>query len=139
VSAEKVILLLGRRDEPTDGVADYCEKLREAGFPHGLSFEPVQLPWAENGWGPALAELRRSAAGWRDRWVLLQFTTLATPRDPDQVLMSGSRVFVPAHGDEHVLVIDGSTTTAWAQGIAPIGLAADPVLNLLVVVTNSHE
>jgi DNA-binding beta-propeller fold protein YncE len=69
----------------------------------------------------------------------LQFTTLATPRDPDQVLMFGSQVFVPAHGDEHVLVIDGSATTAWAQGIAPVGLAVDPTHNLLVVVTNSHE
>jgi glycosyltransferase involved in cell wall biosynthesis len=80
VSAEKVILLLGRRDEPTDGVADYCEKLREAGSGHGLAFEPVQLPWAEHGWGPALAELRRAAAGWRDRWVFLQYTTLAWSR-----------------------------------------------------------
>jgi DNA-binding beta-propeller fold protein YncE len=69
----------------------------------------------------------------------LQFTTLATPRDPDQVLKYGSRVFVPAHGDEHVLVIDGSTTTAWAQGISPVGIAIDPMHNLLVVVTNSHE
>jgi hypothetical protein len=77
VSTEKVILLLGRRDEPTDGVADYCEKLREAGLQRGLSFEPVQLPWAEHGWGPALAELRKATAGWRDHWVLLQYTTLA--------------------------------------------------------------
>jgi hypothetical protein len=46
---------------------------------------------------------------------------------------------VPAHGDEHVLVIDGSVTTNWAEGIAPVALAADPLLNLLVVVTNSHE
>lgn len=75
-----MILLLGRRDEPTDGVADYCEKLREAGSGHGLAFEPVQLPWAEHGWGPALAELRRAAAGWRDRWVFLQYTTLAWSR-----------------------------------------------------------
>jgi glycosyltransferase involved in cell wall biosynthesis len=80
VSAEKVILLLGRRDQPTDGVVDYCEKLREAGLPRGLSFEPMQVPWAENGWRSALAELRRAAAGWRDRWVLLQFTTLAWSR-----------------------------------------------------------
>jgi len=80
VSAEKVILLLGRRDEPTDGVADYCEKLREAGPVHGLAFEPVQVSWAEHGWGPALAELRRAAAGWRDRWVFLQYTTLAWSR-----------------------------------------------------------
>jgi DNA-binding beta-propeller fold protein YncE len=69
----------------------------------------------------------------------LKFTTLATPRDPDQVVISGSRVVVAAHGEEHVLVIDGSTRTSWAQGIAPVGLAPDPALNLLVVVTNSHE
>ncbi len=69
----------------------------------------------------------------------MQLTTLATPRDPDQVIMAGARVFVPAHGDEHVLVIDGSATTSWAEGIAPVALAADPLLNLLVVVTNSHE
>ncbi|MEP6751349.1 MAG: hypothetical protein ABI959_01215 [Candidatus Dormiibacterota bacterium] len=69
----------------------------------------------------------------------LQFSTLATPRDPDQVIMSGSRIFVPAHGDENVLVIDGGAVTTWAQGIYPVGLAADPTQNLLVVVTNSHE
>jgi DNA-binding beta-propeller fold protein YncE len=69
----------------------------------------------------------------------LRFATLATPRDPDQVVLSGSRVFVSAHGDQQVLVIDGSTTSAWAQGLAPVGLAPDPALNLLVVVTNAHE
>jgi hypothetical protein len=69
----------------------------------------------------------------------LRFTTLATPRDPDQVVMSGSRIFVAAHGDEQVLVIGHATTTAWAQGIAPVGLATDATHNLLVVVTNSHE
>ena len=36
VSLEKAILLLGRRDEPTDGMADYCEKLREAGVLRGF-------------------------------------------------------------------------------------------------------
>jgi glycosyltransferase involved in cell wall biosynthesis len=77
VSAEKAILLLGRRDEPTDGVADYCEKLREAGGRHGLAFEIAQARWAELGWSRGLAELREAAAGWRGRRVLLQFTTLA--------------------------------------------------------------
>src|SRR6202051_3666891 len=105
-SAEKAILLLGRRDEPTDGVADYCEKLREAGLEQGLSCEPVQLSWAEHGWGPALAELRRSAAGWRDRWVLLQFTTLAwsrrgfplrAPRVLDVLRQCGARPGVVFH------------------------------------------
>jgi len=69
----------------------------------------------------------------------LQFTTLATPRDPDQVIKSGSRIFVAAHGDENVLVIDSGAMATWAQGISPVGLAVDPTQNLLVVVTNSHE
>jgi glycosyltransferase involved in cell wall biosynthesis len=77
MSAERVILLLGRRDHPTDGVADYCEKLREYGAARGLSFESVQVGWAEKGWRAALAELRAAATAWRDRWVFLQFTTLA--------------------------------------------------------------
>ncbi len=106
MSAGKAILLLGRRDQPTDGVADYCEKLREAGLPRGLLFESVQLPWVEKGWGPALAELRRAAAGWRDRWVLLQFTTLAwsrrgfplrAPRVLDVLRQCGARPGVVFH------------------------------------------
>ena len=80
MTPEKVILLLGRRDEPTDGVADYCEKLREAGSQHGLSFEIVPIYWAEKGWREAFAELRKAASAWRDRWVLLQYTTLAWSR-----------------------------------------------------------
>lgn len=77
---EQVILLLGRRDHPTDGVADYCDQLREAGARRGLSFESVQVPWSEKGWPAALAELREAASAWRNRWVLLQFTTLAWSR-----------------------------------------------------------
>jgi glycosyltransferase involved in cell wall biosynthesis len=80
MTAGKAILLLGRRDEPTDGVADYCEMLREAALRRGLSFEIAQVPWAEKGWDAALAELRSAAAAWRDRWVFLQFTTLAWSR-----------------------------------------------------------
>lgn len=80
MSREKAILLLGRRDEPTDGVADYCEKLREAGPARGLAFEIAQLLWAEKGWDHALAELRKAAASWRGLPVFLQFTTLAWSR-----------------------------------------------------------
>jgi glycosyltransferase involved in cell wall biosynthesis len=113
VNPEKVILLLGRRDEPVDGVADYCEKLRAAGLRHGLEFEPFFLRWAQKGWGSALTELREAAAGWRDRWVLLQYTTLAwsrrgfplrAPRVLDVLRQSGARPgvvfhdFRPAHG-----------------------------------------
>ena len=113
MSVEKAILLLGRRDEPTDGVADYCEKLREAGVSRGLPFEVVSVQWAEKGWRDALAELRKEAVAWRDRWVLLQYTTLAwssrgfpmrAPRVLDVLLQSGARPgvvfhdFMPARG-----------------------------------------
>ncbi|MBZ5642555.1 MAG: glycosyltransferase [Acidobacteriia bacterium] len=76
MSAEPVILLVGRRDHPTDGVADYCDKLREYGAARGLAFEAVPVRWAEKGWNGAFAELREAASAWRDRWVLLQYTTL---------------------------------------------------------------
>jgi DNA-binding beta-propeller fold protein YncE len=67
------------------------------------------------------------------------FKTLATPRDPDQVVQSGTTVFVAAHGERDVLAIRGGTVNAWARGSAPVGLAADPPLGLLVVVVNAHE
>jgi glycosyltransferase involved in cell wall biosynthesis len=80
MSAGKAILLLGRRDEPTDGVLDYCEMLRAAADLRGLFFELARVGWAEKGWRAALADLRKQAESWRDQWVLLQFTTLAWSR-----------------------------------------------------------
>src|SRR5579863_1658365 len=106
MSAGKVILLLGRRDEPTDGVLDYCQYLREAGIARGLSFELAQVPWAEKGWRKALAELRETASAWRNCWVLLQYTTLAwsrrgfplrTPRVLDVLGQCGARPGVVFH------------------------------------------
>lgn len=67
------------------------------------------------------------------------FKTLATPKDPDQVLQSGSTVFVAAHGDRDVLAIRNGSAAAWARGAAAVGLAADAQLSLLVVVVNAHE
>lgn len=77
MSVENAVLLLGRRDEPTDGVADYCEKLQKAGTAAGTPFEIASVSWAQKGWTAALAELRNTAKAWRDRWVFLQYTTLA--------------------------------------------------------------
>jgi sugar lactone lactonase YvrE len=68
-----------------------------------------------------------------------QFTTLARPKDPDQIVQSGSTEFVAAHGDREVLAISGGHVADWATGAAAVGLAPDGRLGLLVVVTNSHE
>ena len=106
MSAGKVILLLGRRDEPVDGVLDYCHYLREAGLASGLSFDLAQVHWAEKGWRAALAELRETASAWRNCWVLLQYTTLAwsrrgfplrTPRVLDVLRQCGARPGVVFH------------------------------------------
>lgn len=67
------------------------------------------------------------------------FKTLAKPRDPDQVVQSGSRILVAAHGDHEVLAIDGGQTQHWAMGSAPVAIAPDPAMNVLVVVVNAHE
>jgi glycosyltransferase involved in cell wall biosynthesis len=113
VSDESPVLLLGRRDQPTDGVADYCEKLRAAGIARGVPFEIAPVQWAEKGWTAALASLGQAARGWRDRWVFLQYTTLAwssrgfplrTPGVLDVLKKCGARPavvfhdFLPAQG-----------------------------------------
>jgi outer membrane protein assembly factor BamB len=67
------------------------------------------------------------------------FTTLATPKDPDQVLFSGSTIFVAAHGDRDVLAIKAGLTNVWAPGAGAVALASDPALGYLVVAVNSHE
>lgn len=67
------------------------------------------------------------------------FTTLARPRDPDQVVLSGSTVLVASHGDREVLAIDGGMTSAWAAGAEVIAIAPDASLNLLVLAVNAHE
>ncbi len=67
------------------------------------------------------------------------FSTLATPRDPDQVVQSGSTIFVAAHGDRDVLAIAGGRSSGWARGAAAVAIAPDPSLGLLVVVVNAHE
>ena len=67
------------------------------------------------------------------------FTTLATPRDPDQVIPTDSTVLVPAHGDHEVLAIRGGRPNVWARGAAAVALAPDPALGIIAVVLNSHE
>jgi glycosyltransferase involved in cell wall biosynthesis len=73
----RIIALLGRRDEPTDAVEEYCRYLGDALRAYGFEMEFERVPWAERGWPMALRELRAKAGAWRGRWVLLQYTALA--------------------------------------------------------------
>jgi len=78
---EPVVALLGRRDEPTDAVEQYCIHLGEALRTHDFAMEILRVPWKERGWPIALRNLRQRATDWRGRWVLLQYTALAwSPR-----------------------------------------------------------
>ncbi len=72
--------LLGRRDEPTDGVRDYCRWLGRALEQHGIELIEVEVPWAQQGWRRALAGLRKRTGGWRGRWILVQYTALGWSR-----------------------------------------------------------
>ncbi len=101
--------LLGRRDEPTDAVEEYCRYLGDALRAHGFAMELARVAWAERGWPGALRELRRQAAGWRGQWVLLQYTALAWsgrgfplrfPRVMSVLRDAGARVAVVYHDVE---------------------------------------
>jgi len=72
-----IIALLGRREQPTDGVADYCRFLGEALAKRGIPFEIAEVPWAERGWAYATQWLQERSQSWRGQWVLLQYTALS--------------------------------------------------------------
>ena len=74
---ETCVALLGRRDEPTDAVEEYCTWLARGFAPLGISLELARVPWARKGWRAALADLRRHAPAWAGRTVLVQYTALA--------------------------------------------------------------
>jgi glycosyltransferase involved in cell wall biosynthesis len=73
----RITALLGRRDEPTDAVEEYCRYLSAALRTHGFEPDVVRVLWPERGWSAALRELAQQAAYWRGRWVCLQYTALA--------------------------------------------------------------
>jgi glycosyltransferase involved in cell wall biosynthesis len=74
------IAVLGRREEPTDGVEDYCNYLREALALEGIQLSSVRVRWAEMDWPRCLQELLDAQEGQRDALLLLQYTALAWSR-----------------------------------------------------------
>ena len=74
---QRIIALLGQRDEPTDAVEEYCRYLATALGECGFEMLVVRLPWAERGWAAALYELATQSVNWRGQWVCVQYTALA--------------------------------------------------------------
>jgi len=77
VSGYRAIALLGRRDEPTDAVEEYCHFLGKALQAHNYNLKIERVDWAERGWRRAFGSLRRRSKVWRGAWVLVQYTALA--------------------------------------------------------------
>lgn len=73
----KCIAVLGRREEPTDGVEDYCNYLGEALALEGIQLSSVRVRWAELGWPASRQELSAATSAKRDVFFLLQYTALA--------------------------------------------------------------
>jgi glycosyltransferase involved in cell wall biosynthesis len=105
----RVIALLGRKDEPTDAVEEYCRYLASALQPYDIQLEIRRVPWPIRGWTPALRGLKRMAEEWRGTWVLVQYTALAwsTRGFPQRVLRvlhvlksAGARVAIVFHDVE---------------------------------------
>jgi glycosyltransferase involved in cell wall biosynthesis len=75
-----VIALLGRRDQPTDALEDYCCWLGDALEKQGYDLALVRMPWPERGWLSALNWLRAEGRKWDRGWVLVQYTALGWSR-----------------------------------------------------------
>src|ERR1700722_20574147 len=94
-----VALPLGRKDEPTDAVEEYCGYLSEALGNRSVKSEIVRVAWNERGWAAAVEELRLSAVNWRGRWVFLQYTALAwSERGFPRRVLPGGRALREAGG-----------------------------------------
>ena len=106
MSTQRVIALLGRKDEPTDAVEEYCRYLGAALTAHDLQLEIERFPWEKIGWPEAFIQLEKSVVNWRGQWVLVQYTALAWSARgfPQKILRvlkllraAGSRVAIVFH------------------------------------------
>src|SRR3974390_1339857 len=72
-----VFALLGRKDEPTDAVEEYCRYLGGALQAHDIQLQIRRVPWELHGWRECLHALELQATDWRGKWVVVQYTALA--------------------------------------------------------------
>ena len=50
MSERQMVALLGRPDEPTDAVEEYCTYLGTGLRGHGIALEVARVPWVSMGW-----------------------------------------------------------------------------------------
>lgn len=67
------VALVGRKDEPTDALRDYCRQLGSV----GLSLETAELNWDREGRWNSLIDLYSRGRNWSGRWILIQYTALS--------------------------------------------------------------
>jgi glycosyltransferase involved in cell wall biosynthesis len=72
--------ILGRREEPTDGVQDYCCYLRDALASQGVNLTLTQVRWAEIGRRASRQELLEAIKNKQNAFFLLQYTALSWSR-----------------------------------------------------------
>src|SRR6267142_2722468 len=77
---QRWVALLGREDEPTDALEDYCKLLAQSLQKKGCSLEIFRIAWAEQGWRRALRDAGKQFAEQRGSWALVQYTPLAWSR-----------------------------------------------------------
>ena len=77
---ERCVALLGRPDEPTDAVLEYCEYLGDALNRQGIPLELFRVRWFELGWRSALRELRNKIGQSPKATFLVQYTALMWSR-----------------------------------------------------------
>lgn len=73
---KQIVALLGRRDEPTDALADYCSWLGKSLSKWDYELLQVRMPWRDKGWLRALRWLWGESAKWKGQWVLIQYTAM---------------------------------------------------------------
>src|SRR6266849_5863485 len=77
---QRWVALLGREDEPTDALEDYCKLLAQSLHKKRYSLEISRIAWAEQGWRRALRDADKRFAEQAGGWALVQYTPLAWSR-----------------------------------------------------------
>jgi glycosyltransferase involved in cell wall biosynthesis len=77
---QRWVALLGREDEPTDALEDYCKLLAQSLHKKGYSLEISRVSWAEQGWRRAFIDAEKRFVEQRSDWALVQYTALAWSR-----------------------------------------------------------